>query len=355
VSVTSSPASTINSEPQPDITTNVELFNRYALRFRPHSPLVSLAGGGGLSGARLWRYRAEQGEILLRAWPLDGPKRRHIERVHHWLSFMDELGFVPVPFRDRANQSVQEWHGLVWEITPWMSGAADPSVPPAAEHLRAAFAGLAAFHQRLAGEQSEGASVGLRQRHDEIGRLVAGGFDSLEKAIRHPADHRPSSQQTALAWLAIAREVAPAVLSPLARASGELIRLQPVLRDARPEHFLFEDHRLSGLVDFGAMGVESVAADLARLMGEWLDDDLEARSEALQSYERLRPLGSDEARLIAAFEATAAVLIGERWVRWHYIENRRFDDPQAAPRGIDRGRLRLERLRRDLAGSRVSF
>ena len=49
--------------------------------------------------------------------------------------------------------------------------------------------------------------------------------------------------------------------------------LQPCLRDARPEHFLFDGDQLSGLVDFGAMAVDSVVGDLARLIGEWLDDD----------------------------------------------------------------------------------
>ena len=68
------------------------------------------------------------------------------------------------------------------------------------------------------------------------------------------------------------------MLDPLATGCrAVLIRLQPALRDARPEHFLFEDDRLSGLVDFGAMGVESVAADLARLIGEWFDGDPDAR------------------------------------------------------------------------------
>ena len=131
--------------------------------------------------------------------------------------------------------------------------------------------------------------------------------------------------------------------------------VQPALRDARPEHFLFEDDRLSGLVDFGAMGVESVAADLARLIGEWLDGDRAARREALASYERVRPLDPDEARLIEVFEATTALLIGERWARWHYVENRHFDDPQAVSKGLDRGLMRVQRLVRELSGSTIFF
>ena len=137
--------------------------------------------GGGSSGARLWRFRAEHGNLLLRAWPITGPGRTHIERVHHWLFQTADLGFVPVPIRDRAGQSLQKWRDLLWEITPWMPGAADRSSPPALAHVRVAFSGLAAFHQRLAGEQVEAVSAGLRQRQDEIARLIGGGFDSLEK------------------------------------------------------------------------------------------------------------------------------------------------------------------------------
>ncbi len=324
-----------------------ELFARYEARFQPGSPLESLGGGGGLSGARLWRFQAAHGRLLLRAWPPDGPGRDHVEQVHHWLTVAAELGFVPNPIRDRAGQSVQEWNGRLWEITPWLVGAADSSRPPDVGHLRVAFAGLAAFHQRLAGEQVDAVSTGLRQRHEEIIRLVRGGFHTLEIAIVRQNDVGASYRNLALSWLALARIIAPVLLEPLARVSSQVIRVQPTLRDARPEHFLFDGERLSGLVDFGAMGVESVAADLARLTGEWLDGDPATRREAISSYERVRPLDPVEARLIDVFETTTALLIGERWTRWHYLENRSFDDPHAVSKGLERGLLRVERLARD--------
>ena len=85
------------------------------------------------------------------------------------------------------------------------------------------------------------------------------------------------------------------------------------------------------------MGVDCVGGDLARLMGEWLDGDRSARARALAAYERNRLLDADEAALIDAFASSSALLIGERWIRWHYIEGRRFDDPTAAIRGSPRG------------------
>jgi aminoglycoside phosphotransferase (APT) family kinase protein len=332
-----------------------ELFARYETQFQPITSLASLGGGGGWSGAKLWRFRAPHGGLLLRAWPPHGPGREHIERVHHWLTLTTELGFVPVPIRDRAGQSLQEWSGTLWEITPWLVGAADSSRPPGVEHLRPAFTGLAAFHQCLAGEQVEAVSTGLRHRHEEIIRLIRGGFHSLEIAINRQNEVGLPYSTLALAWLALARNVAPVLLEPLGRQLNRVIRVQPTLRDARPEHFLFEGERLTGLVDFGAMGVESVAADLARLSGEWLDGDLAGRREALASYERVRPLDPAEARLIDVFETTTALLIGERWIRWHYVENRNFDDPQAVLNGLKRGLMRLDRLVRVLSGSRASL
>jgi homoserine kinase type II len=128
-----------------------------------------------------------------------------------------------------------------------------------------------------------------------------------------------------------------------------------VLRDARSEHFLFEGDRLSGLVDFGAMGIDSIAADLARLIGDGLDGDPDARREALAAYERIRPLDPAEARLIGVFEATTALLIGERWVRWHYLENRHFDDPEAVSKGLERGVKQLDRLVRGQFGPGRTF
>jgi homoserine kinase type II len=148
----------------------------------------------------------------------------------------------------------------------------------------------------------------------------------------------------ALGWLTLARALAPEVERRLGDAVSCVVSLQPCLRDARPEHFLFKGDRVSGLVDFGAMGVDPVAADLARLMAEWLEGDRLARHEALAAYEAVSPLDSVEWGLTELFESSASVLIGERWARWHFLEHRTFDDPCAVARGLAKSAARLERL-----------
>jgi len=210
--------------------------------------------------------------------------------------------------------------------------------------LQHAFAGLAAFHQRLASERFEGLSMGLRQRFEAVSQLEHGGFDTLERAIEQRRGLDALNHDSALRWIRLARPVAPQLREPLRQACRRSVFLQPCLRDARPEHFLFEGDQLSGLVDFGAMAVDSVVGDLARLIGEWLDDDQSAYQLALESYEQIRPLDPAETSLIGAFQSATALLIGERWIRWHFIEDRCFDDQQAVTQGLARSLKQLERL-----------
>ena len=126
-------------------------------------------------------------------------------------------------------------------------------------------------------------------------------------------------------------------MATLRDAAQLQVTIQPCLRDARPEHFLFEADRLSGLVDFGAMGIDSVAADLARLIGEWLPDDHSLRGLALATYQKLRPLDASETALIAALEATADLLIAGHWLSWNYLDRRHFDDSSEVRAGVARG------------------
>jgi homoserine kinase type II len=145
-------------------------------------------------------------------------------------------------------------------------------------------------------------------------------------------------------WTELAQSVAPVVLETLSRAASVVVALQPCLRDMRPEHVLFTSDRVTGLVDFGAMGYDSVAADLARLLAEWLGSDRALRAEALEAYTAIRSIGAAELLLIDEFDRSAALLGAGHWVRWHFLEGRTFEDPDAVGRGLRKGLNRLTAL-----------
>jgi homoserine kinase type II len=320
-----------------------DVLGRYAPGQRPLAEPTSLGSAGGLSGSRLWRYAASNGPRVLRAWPA-GTGVGRVERVHAWLRSTTDLPFIARPIAALDGSTAIESDGLCWEVAPWLPGEPTTGVPAVA-HVRAAFEGLDALHQRLRRVETRvGPSPGLAARREELRALIEGGFDLL--AARLAAQTGDPSATDAAAWLGLARRLAPGVLATTTAAARLGLPLQPCLRDARPEHFLFTADALTGLVDFGAMDVETPAADLARLAGEWLPRGTCAalRAEGLATYGRLRPITAEEFAAAEAFEALADVLIGERWIRWRFLEGRRFEDDRATAAGIARGLTRLRRL-----------
>ncbi len=177
----------------------------------------------------------------------------------------------PYRCQPRTAAPIQQVDGLLWEVAPWLPGDPVAERPPAAWQVESAFAALAELHLRLSRHEHQGVSPGLRRRVSELEELSKRGLDLMEAAFQGA----PAAELSTMAqrWALLARAVIPRLLPSLRDAARLEVTLQPCLRDARPEHFLFEARRLAGLVDFGAMGIETVAADLARLIGEWFPDD----------------------------------------------------------------------------------
>jgi Ser/Thr protein kinase RdoA (MazF antagonist) len=315
---------------------------RYPAAYRPSSELEPLGNAGGLSGSRLWRFRAGIRTLVAREWPVDGPPRPILDRTHLWLAEANRLGYVPAPLPSLDGRTLVEQEGRLWEVSPWMDGDADLGRPPGRGNVEAGFAGLAAFHQVLTRSGTEEASPGLVARLREVEAWMTEGFSRLDRLLDAVA-HDPVRSLTRR-WLEQACGIAPKIRRQLIETTHTVVSLQPCLRDARPEHFLFREGRLTGLVDFGAMGIDSVAADLARLMAEWLEDLPDERKAGMEAYSAIRPLAANELRLIPAFEASSALLGGGRWASWRFFEGRSFDDAEAVTRGLEKSLHRLVRL-----------
>ncbi|MDB5351545.1 MAG: hypothetical protein JWN86_2792 [Planctomycetota bacterium] len=317
------------------------VLSRYPAAIRPLTPPESLGNAGGLSGARLWRFRSQLGPTVARAWP-PGVTRTHLAQIHGWLKRADRLDFVAAPFAAIDGATFQAENGIFWEVCRWMPGEADLKLPPPIAKVRAAMSGLAAFHQVMGPSEVKLFCPGLADRSREIRKLLGGDSTSWRQVVlAHPPDPR---RELALRWLDLASVVAPGIDAEISRFAGSKTRVQTVIRDARPQHFLFTGDVLTGLVDFGAMGIDTVAADLARLIADWIEPDRVLRGEALAAYARVRPLDSAEMMLIEAFERSSSLLGGGRWLKWHFVDRIVFEDPNASLRGLQRGVERIEGL-----------
>lgn len=316
-----------------------DLWFEFPPTHRPARPPAWRGGAGGHSGSDLWQLDAAAGPLVLRRWPPDGPDAARLDRIHGWLARLAPLPFIPVPFVGRAGRAWVAAGGRSWELAPWMPGAPDLGQPPSPAHLGTMFGTVARVHLLLAPETTLAPSPGLVARRDELRQLIDWEFVGLRSAVAAVPD--TDARWCAERWLDLASLMAGEVAGRVAADAGRAIPLQPALRDARPDHFLFEGDRLTGLVDFGAMGVESVASDLARLLGQTVGRDRDARSAGLAAYRGVRSLSGEDLELIRTFEAANAVLGGARWVRWHFVAGRRFDDPGAVTAGLRRSYQRL--------------
>ena len=135
-----------------------------------------------------------------------------------------------------------------------------------------------------------------------------------------------------LAAIAVAREVGvkpDAIAAGLAQFTAAPGRCE--VRQLRP-WTLIDD-------TYNANPTSAEAA--CRLLADWVGPDRAARAEALDAYAAVRSLAPIELSLIDVSAESAAWLGPARWVRWHFVEHRRFDDPDAARVGLDRALGRL--------------
>ena len=76
-------------------------------------------------------------------------------------------------------------------------------------------------------------------------------------------------------------------LEPLATVS---LNLQPCLRDIWHDHVLFTGDKVTGMIDFGAVDIDTPATDIARLVGSLVGDDAAGWQSGIAAYSDVRPL-----------------------------------------------------------------
>ena len=282
--------------------------------------------GCGFSGATLWRVETDRGSFCLRRWPAGFREREKLLWTSRILTLAARNGceFVPVPII--ANDSVPfvTADDCLWEVTPWMPGQANFNEAPSAVKLSAAMTALARFHQALESVQTSLAVPrSVSQRVDQLRTLP----DVLVSAGRN-SGAAPSDR---IRELAIAASIKlPARQKPLLQQAAELeqssVPVQPVIRDIWHEHVLFTGDKVTGIVDYDAMRVDTVACDLARLLGSIRVDGQPPWQSGLQAYQQSRPLQRAELALIPWLHETGVVLGLLNWIQWIFVHQKQFPD-----------------------------
>jgi Ser/Thr protein kinase RdoA (MazF antagonist) len=296
-----------------------------------------LLNAGGWSGSQIWRLtvRGESanawayGRVLcLRRWP-ESTARERLLLIHYVLTQVAARGidFVPVPIAAPATcDTFVEHAGHFWELTPWLPGAADYRVRPTRQRLAAAMMALGRFHEAAAGlgdkgrGTEDGGTPAIVERLELVERLLAGDLSRIVHACKQGLSETLDTRAERV--LASAPSKLPPLVDPLRAAARVALPLSPAIRDVHHQHVLFTGDRVTGLIDFGALRIDTPLADVARLLGSLAGDDQAARQFALGAYGSRRPLSRQDRELTDLLDRANVALSGLNWLRWLYVERR---------------------------------
>lgn len=306
--------------------------------------LTTLGNHGGFSGAALWCINHPAGALCLRAWPPHETWPRLLFR-HYLMSQArrNGLSFVPIVHSTLDGASAVEHAGRLWELTEWLPGRSDFHQHPSAARLETACTALAQLHTVWRNDVSKADVCPAVQRRltflDEWRQLLRSGWHPLRVAVASD----PLRPVVERAWRVLPRAVEQ-VPHRLQNWSVVSSHVQPCLCDVWHDHLLFEDDRLTGLIDYGAVKSDHVAVDLARMLGSLVGNDPQGWCTGLAAYRRVAPLTEEEEVLAHVLDETGVVVGVANWLRWLYAEQRSFSDHAAVARRLTELLERLESI-----------
>jgi len=307
---------------------------------RPHSEST------GLSGALVWRVTHGGMSLCLKRWPKGYPSPAELSSMHDLLQHVTRSGIriVPVPLITSEGRSILHIDDFLWELTPWLPGEPYNRNKPNSRRSDAAMRCLAQFHLAASSltTPSVGLSPGLFSRREILRDLLCGQLDNLQEAVFD----KPPSELRSLAGeilIQVQRRL-PTVLDDIEESANLPLSLQWCIRDVKCDHILFMGEQVTGLIDFGAAAIDSVVGDVARLAGSMIVGGCPEWGPAVKAYSEVRPLSTDERRVMDCYDRGGTVASAANWLRWIFEENRFISESQAVHQQMIWLRDRLQAL-----------
>ena len=311
-----------------------------------YRPKAITACRGGFSGARVWRVESPAGSYCLRRWSREHPSPRRLEFIHTVLVHAagQGCGVLSLPCPNLQGRTFCEHEGHLWELSPWLPGEAKTGETIADEELRAAMVALGEFHGAAASHSSARSSgepcpaVGLRLQ-------AMSRFDQWAERLYNQWAVKPALASESL------RDILDCYLqrrerlrAELAATSVERFAIAPCLRDIWSDHVLLEAGVVRGIIDYGALALDSPATDVARLLGSYAGNGERRWQLGIEAYESVREYNPAQRRLAAVLDLSGALLAGMNWIDWLYRQERQFAEPQAVQSRLAAIRARLQGL-----------
>ena len=330
------------------------ILSAYPIGFQANA-VTPLSPTAALGRCRYWMVEADEGTFCLRRWPKE---QTNIERLQFiqavlWHAVCEGIEIVPLPLETRQRKGIVRCQDCFWELMPWIGTIPETSsefsqsvlfVEGTEKHdwdifteesfrIVSAMLALAQFHEAVVSfplpDPPESFSVGIRRRLSCCQTWTSGRFATLRRALeevyRLPQNDTESHlARLGLRYIDLVIPLAGTESALLHRATLLPIRVQPVIRNACFRHLRFDEDGVCGMIDFTQLGVDSVALDVATLLGSLADGNADAWAYGLKAYQSIRPLSDTERHLTAAFDVSQTLLEGLEYLDAVFLREEPF-------------------------------
>ena len=300
-----------------------------------------LGNARGFSGSRIWQIHREYDIDCLKAWPVQFQDSQRLRQIHCWMDGVESdcWEFVPDIWIRKDFRTWIRHAGRLWELAKWMPGRADFYKTPSLPRLQSGCRSLALLHKSWAKEQLTAAPPSLLRRIEgaqEWNKLLHTGWQPLFG----PDESNPVTPFARRIW-SLLPPFLPEIQTRL-ECWVEPRALQPCLCDIWHDHVLFTGDKVTGIIVYGSMHLDTPATDLARLLGSLVGDDLKKWSAGFEAYREVRPLDEADATLARVLDWTGVVLGAANWLHRLYVERRVYEDRQRVAKRMQELLERIE-------------
>lgn len=308
-----------------------------------NTSIQPLGSAGGFSGSRFWQVETIEETYCLRRWPKEQPTVEHLDWIHRVLVHCVANGapMVDVPLRTTDGMTIVKSDGYLWQLSQWLPGQANYREQPNDEKVVNAISALARFH--LAAAQ---VNLDFRPSPNIAARLkmLTQVKSFIEQVLTAPASTNTRLNDFRTLVSVNAESRAQRLFSRLSPFESTILPIQPVIRDVWHDHIFFIGDTVTGIVDFGAMEMDTVCLDIARLLGSLVGGNREKWQLASTAYSGIRALTKAERQLVSVLDQTGVILGCVNWLQWLFLNKIEFEDMAAVEKRISYLTQRLAEL-----------
>lgn len=311
----------------------------------------------GLSSSQVWQVQLPNTTLCLKAWPTTAITSQRLTELHQFQCELSaSLFFIAKIERTMEGATFLKTQDHLWELSSWLPGAPVSALTVTLELGQAAIKAVARMHATSHSWKCQyGSSTSVAQRIEILQRYQVRTTELKLSVERADEPLRTLASHTLKHFHSLS-----------SRVEAELNRLTIptelfwVIRDLHIEHVLFENGKVTGIIDFGAARMDEPLVDLVRLLGSFWPMDRRKRHEMLFAYLSLMNevdskkdsglllFGKQQQHQLSQLERyklldeASTLLSAMQWLQWLVVERQQFASETSTL--INRWQMLVDRL-----------